>query len=192
MRDLLKASDISRRKVTSLTVSAPKLTPYDNVGKATRMMTDYRPRALPVLVNESITGVVTDRSMCQLLKSTMLRNVKAGKIMTAKPTTVRKEDTVAKARSLMIRRRFDHLPVVNARGLTMWHFDFKPNNLQHDALRGFGKRCLGRRSSEGSVRTSRWIDGSKPPYLRRQRRRLNCTRHYDGTRNNLFVSRSVR
>jgi len=117
MRDLVKASDISRRKVTSLTVSAPKLSPNDNVGKAARMMTDYCLRTLPVVVKESITGIIADRSICQLLKSTTLRNVKAGKIMTAKPTTVRKEDTVAKARSLMIRRRFDHLPVVNARGL---------------------------------------------------------------------------
>lgn len=117
MRELLKASDISRRKVTSLVISAPKLSPNDTVGKAARMMTDYRLRALPVVVNESISGVVTDHSICRLLKSTMLRNVKAGKIMTAKPTTVRKEDTVAKARRIMIRRRFDHLPVVNARGI---------------------------------------------------------------------------
>jgi len=55
MREILKAGDISM-KASSLMFYVPKLSSDDTVGKAARLMNDYRLRALPIVSEGSIEG----------------------------------------------------------------------------------------------------------------------------------------
>ena len=115
IREILKAADISM-KVSSLMFYVPKLSPDDTVGKAARLMNDYRLRALPIVNQEgTIEGAVTTKSLSQALLSVrVFRSVKIGKIMTRKPTTIDKGESAAKARSIMLKNGIDHLPVLDS------------------------------------------------------------------------------
>ena len=115
IREILKAADISM-KVSSLMFYVPKLSPDDTVGKAARLMNDYRLRALPIVNQEgTIEGAVTTKSLSQALLSVrVFRSVKIGKIMTRKPITIDKGESAAKARSIMLKNGIDHLPVLDS------------------------------------------------------------------------------
>jgi len=114
MREILKAADISM-KVSSLMFYVPKLSPDDTVGKAARLMNDYRLRALPIVSEGTMEGIVTTKSLCRALLSVrVFRGVKIGKMMTRKPITIDKGESVSKARSMMLTNGIDHLPVLDS------------------------------------------------------------------------------
>lgn len=115
MREILKASDISNRRASSLMFYVSKLSPDDTVGKAARLMNDYRLRALPIVKDGTIEGAVTTQSLCQAIVSVReFREVKISKIMTKNPLTIDEDDSVSKARSLMLKEGIDHLPVLDS------------------------------------------------------------------------------
>ena len=117
IREILKASDISM-KASSLMFYVPKLSPDDTVGQAARLMNAYRLRALPIVSEGAIEGVVTTQSLCRTLLSVRaFRSVKIGKVMTRKPVTIDKGESVSKARRLMLNNGIDHLPVLDSGSL---------------------------------------------------------------------------
>jgi len=118
IREILKASDISMR-ASSLMFYVPKLSPDDTVGKAAKLMNDYRLRALPIVSEEgTIEGAVTTQSLCRALLSIRgFRSVKVSRAMTRNPITIDKEESVSNARSLMLKNGVDHLPVLDSRRL---------------------------------------------------------------------------
>ena len=114
IREILKASDISMR-VSSLMFYVPKLSPEDTVGKAAKLMNDYRLRALPIVSEGTIESAVTTQSLCRaLLSIRSFRGIKISKIMTRKPLTLDKKESVSKARNIMLKNGIDHLPVLDA------------------------------------------------------------------------------
>jgi len=114
IREILKASDISMR-VSSLMFYVPKLSPNDTVGKAAKLMNDYRLRALPIVSEGTIEGAVTTQSLCQaLLSIKMLKGVKISRTMTRKPITIDKRESVSRAHSLMLKNGIDHIPVLDS------------------------------------------------------------------------------
>jgi len=114
IREILKASDISM-KVSSLMFYVPKLSPDDTVGKAARLMNDYRLRALPIVSEGAIEGVVTTQSLSRtLLSIRAFRHVKIDKTMTRKPITIDKNESISKARRMMLENGIDHLPVLES------------------------------------------------------------------------------
>ena len=116
IREILKASDISNMRASSLMFYIPKLSPDDTVGKAAKLMNDYRLRALPIINEGTIEGAVTTRSLCQalILSKKKLRGVRISRIMTRNPITIDKSETVSKARRLMLNNGIDHLPVLDS------------------------------------------------------------------------------
>ena len=114
IREILKASDISM-KVSSLMFYVPKLSPDDTIGKAAKLMNDYRLRALPIVSEGTIESAVTTRSLCRaLLSIRSFRSIKIGKTMTRKPITLDKKESVSKARNIMLKNGIDHLPVLDS------------------------------------------------------------------------------
>ena len=114
MREILKATDISM-KASSLMFYVPKLSPDDTVGKAAKLMNDYRLRALPIVSEGIMEGVVTIKSLCRALLSVrVFRSVKVGKMMMRKPITIDRDESVSKARSMMLTNGIDHLPVLDS------------------------------------------------------------------------------
>jgi len=115
IREILKASDISGMKASSLMFYVPKLSPDDTVRKAAKLMNDYRLRALPVIDDGRIEYAVTTRTLCEaLLSESKLRNVRISRIMTRNPVTVDGDESISKARRLMIENGIDHLPVLDS------------------------------------------------------------------------------
>ena len=115
LREVLKASDISNMRVSSLMLPVSKLPPDATVGRAARLMGDYRLRALPIVRKKAIEGVVTAKSLCQaLLTANELKNTRINKIMKRNPLTINETESVSKARNVMLKNGIDHLPVLDS------------------------------------------------------------------------------
>lgn len=112
-RDILKVSNITTTKASSLAYSVPRLSRKSTVGEAARLMTEYRIRALPVVEDNSFIGEIRETSIINALRGNDFSRIKAENIMTGNPITLGSDDLTSKARSLMLRRRIDHLPVLN-------------------------------------------------------------------------------
>jgi CBS domain-containing protein/ribosome-associated translation inhibitor RaiA len=115
MRDILKAPDIANMKASSIMTPIAKLSPNETVGKAARLMSDYRLRALPIGRERKIDSAITIQATCQsLLSIKEFAQVRIGKIMKRDPVTIGKNDSMSKARSLMVKHGIDHLPVLDS------------------------------------------------------------------------------
>lgn len=117
-RDLLRISNITTAKAGSLAFYVPKLSPKSTVGEAARLMMDYRIRSLPVVEDNSFIGEVRALSIINAIRAGDFSKVEAKNIMTANPVAVSMDDLTSKARTLMIRRRIDHLPVLHDKKLS--------------------------------------------------------------------------
>jgi len=116
IRQILKASDISNMMASSIMFYVSKLSSDDTVGKAAKLMNDYRLRALPIVNEGTIEGAVTTQSLCRalILSKKKLRGVRISRIMTRNPITIDKGESVSKARRLMLNHGIDHLPVLDS------------------------------------------------------------------------------
>jgi len=115
LRDLVKAQDISNMKASTIMMPIARLSPDETVGKAARLMTDYRLRALPIGHEKRIDGAVTVQELCQsLLSIKEFGQTRVDRVMKRNLVTVGKNDSFSKARSLMTKHGIDHLPVVDA------------------------------------------------------------------------------
>ena len=111
-RDILGASNIGTTKTSNIVKYVPMLMPTDKLIEAARLMSDYRIRALPIVEDDDLIGVVHILAILPELKTMNHPNAKINSIMTPQPITINAEDSAMKARKLMLRRRFDHLPVL--------------------------------------------------------------------------------
>jgi CBS domain-containing protein len=112
IRDILKTKNVRSRRVSSLSISIPVLSPGSEIARAARIMTDYRVRALPIVDDGDITGQVTALSICQALNSRGKLDFTIDKIMTTHPITLEANDLLAKAKTVMNRKNIDHLPIL--------------------------------------------------------------------------------
>ena len=87
-----------------------------SVSDAVGMLADRRIGALPVLDGERLAGIFSERDVIYRLRefgpSVLERPV--AEVMTAPAITVELQTSVLAALSLMTRRRFRHLPVIDA------------------------------------------------------------------------------
>ena len=111
IRDLLGVSNISMR-ISSLMKYIPALNKYNTVGDAATLMFEYRIRSLPVNEKRKLIGQITSSSIARSLLFELETRAKASSLMTANPICVDSSDNVGKARSIMMRRRIDQLPVL--------------------------------------------------------------------------------
>ena len=115
LRDIVKAQDISNMKASTIMVPIARLSPRDTVGKAARLMTDYRLRALPIGRGKKVDGAVTIQALCQsLLSAKEFGQTRVGRVMKRDVVTAGKNDSFSKARSLMTKHGIDHLPVLDS------------------------------------------------------------------------------
>lgn len=94
--------------------------PTQPVIDAIRLMAEKHIGALPVMLNDKIVGIITERDYARKValhdRSSATTAVKD--IMTDHVITVRPEDTVQFCMHLMTEKRFRHLPVVDKGKLT--------------------------------------------------------------------------
>lgn len=116
-RDLLKASNITTTKASSLALYLPKLSPKSTIAEAARLMMEYRIRALPVVENNNLIGNIRAISIINAMKDSNFSKIMAQNIMTGNPVTLSRDSLVSKARGLMVRRKIDHIPVLSGNKL---------------------------------------------------------------------------
>ncbi len=90
--------------------------PQDKVISALTLMRDNRVRAVLVLQDGQLEGVITqgDCAIKVLLPGLDARHVMVREVMTAKPMTVKPSDSLEACMGVMASRNFRHLPVVDA------------------------------------------------------------------------------
>lgn len=119
IRDLLSIRDITAARPSVLGKIVPSLSLKSNVGYAARIMSLYRLRALPVeKENNNLVGQITAKRILKAIHDLgadekVSKNVRVSGIMTTRPVVLREKDKVSTARSIMTRRRIDHIPLVN-------------------------------------------------------------------------------
>ena len=116
IRDIIGIKDITTTRPSLVGKIIPELNRDSVIGEAARIMSHYRMRTLPVVHNGKIEGQVSARRIVELISKHLVESklrIVASNIMTSDPIVIDCHKTVSAARSLMKRRRIDHLPVVD-------------------------------------------------------------------------------
>jgi CBS domain-containing protein len=114
LRSILRAGEVSDRKASTLSVTPPVTTLNDTVSKAAKIMSNMRVRSLPVLDQDGkLKGSVSSSAFLRRLAEPGAHYKAVSELMTPGPTTVDQSDSLDKARSIMVERDFDHLPVTD-------------------------------------------------------------------------------
>lgn len=117
MRDLLKVTNITTRKTSSTITFVPKLDSNQSVKSVAGIMERYRVRALPIVEDNEIIGQINTVSIVKAMNRNYLKKFKINSIMTSNPIVLGVNDQVTKARKIMIRRRIDHIPIMEDKRL---------------------------------------------------------------------------
>jgi len=85
-----------------------------SVGDAVAFLAEHGIGAIPVVDDGAVVGIFSERDVIRLIarEGTEALAQPLSAAMTASPVTVRRDDAVIAALSLMTRRRIRHLPVV--------------------------------------------------------------------------------
>lgn len=116
IRDIIGIKDIKTTRPSLVGKIIPELTRDSVIGEAARIMSHYRMRTLPVVHNGKIEGQVSAKRIVELISKHLVENklrVLASNLMTSDPIVIDSHKSVSSARSIMKRRRIDHLPVVD-------------------------------------------------------------------------------
>lgn len=97
-------------------VSLISVKPDDKVVVALQLMRDNRVRAILVISDEKLIGIITqgDCAIKVLLPGLDAKQVLVQEVMTADPVSVKLDDPIEACTGLMASRNFRHLPVVEA------------------------------------------------------------------------------
>lgn len=112
VRSILEATHIGSTKAGSIALFPPRVTTSDSVGKVSELMGGHRLRSIPVWEGRRVVGQINALTIVSSLVDSLGDRLRATHVMTEKPTTITESSSVSKAKNLMIRRRIDHLPVV--------------------------------------------------------------------------------
>ena len=91
-----------------------------SVADALGVLADRRIGAVPVMENDAVAGVFSERDVlyCLATAGAAALDKRVGEVMTAPAVTVASDHSVLAALSLMTQRRIRHLPVVEGGRLT--------------------------------------------------------------------------
>lgn len=113
IRDLLLGKDIANMKVRPFLHPIPSLKKGDTIEKAVNILTHNRIRAVPVVEDGNVVGIVQAKDILKLVSELDNKWIKASQIFTPNPTVIDKKVPLSTARKIMTTKRLDHLPVVD-------------------------------------------------------------------------------
>jgi len=91
--------------------------PAESVRRAYEIMRDRRIRHLPVIENDRLVGILSDRDLRPILLSPGLTGASVAELMSEGPTTITPDTSVEDAASLLVVRKIGCLPVVEGERL---------------------------------------------------------------------------
>jgi CBS domain-containing protein len=113
LRSILRAGEIANRRALTLAETPPVIRSSDPIWKAAKIMSNMRVRSLPVFDGTGkLEGSATSRALLERVAEASPLNKTIADIMTTRPVTADYSDNIDKARSIMVERDFDHLPVI--------------------------------------------------------------------------------
>jgi CBS domain-containing protein len=154
VRDILGARNIAQESRSKIGKIIPTLNSENTTVDAARIMSLYRMRALPFFEKNEIVGQITAKKIVKAIRDVMvpssIQKSNASDIMTANPVVVSESDRVTLAKSIMKRRRIDHLPVLkNSRLVGMINSkDIMKLMLQPESV---GRKSLGIDITQGRL-----------------------------------------
>ncbi|MGB5091069.1 MAG: CBS domain-containing protein [Nitrososphaeraceae archaeon] len=121
IRDFLGIRNITSANPATVGKIIPTLNSYSRIAEAARLMSLYRLRALPLVEKNEIIGQISAKRIVQAIRDTMLVShipkTSTSDIMTPSPIVISKTDKISSAKTIMKRRRIDHLPVLQGHRL---------------------------------------------------------------------------
>ena len=109
--------------VTEIMTKAPlTVTPSETVAQADELMTSNKIRQLPIVDENRLVGIITDRDIRSFLSASLLErpetrekalNTKVREIMTTSPITLSPDDDLEEAVELLIEEKIGGIPVVD-------------------------------------------------------------------------------
>lgn len=117
MRDLLKVTNITTRKASSIIQYIPQINLNQKIESASTIMEKYRIRALPIVEDNEIIGQISSKSIVNSMNRDYLKKYKITSIMTQNPIILDINETVTKARKIFIQKKIDHIPITNNKKL---------------------------------------------------------------------------
>jgi CBS domain-containing protein len=116
IRDFLGIRNITSANPATMGKIIPTLNSESTTAEAARLMSLYRLRALPLMEKNDIIGQISAKRIVQAIRDAMLvthiRKTSTSDIMTRSPIVISETDKIASAKTIMKRRRIDHLPVL--------------------------------------------------------------------------------
>lgn len=113
VRDILAVSRPEETRLSTISYNVPTIDKNDSIGRAAKIMFDYRLRALPLYREDGHVMVVSAKGICREIAEQSSVGIDVSQIMSPNPVTIDPKKTVLKARDIMLRRNFDHLPMVS-------------------------------------------------------------------------------
>ncbi len=110
IRDLLNVTSLDTKLETQMH-RVPRLNKQNTVSDAAALMFEYRSRSMPIYQANDVVGQVTSPSIVASLVDSSL-NLKLSTIMTRNPIVATPTTSVGAVRDLMMRKKFDQVPVV--------------------------------------------------------------------------------
>ncbi|MBI5698647.1 MAG: CBS domain-containing protein [Thaumarchaeota archaeon] len=159
-RDLLLGKDIANMKVKSFLHPIPSLKKGDSIEKAVTILAHNRIRAVPVVEDGNMIGVVSAKDILKLIASLDNRWIRANQVFTPNPIVIDKKTPLGTARKIMSSKRFDHLPVVDGNKvlqvLTSYHLLQTVLPLERVGKKDIGSKQIHRLESPiGNLGTNR-------------------------------------
>ncbi|HEY8110348.1 MAG TPA: CBS domain-containing protein [Candidatus Nitrosotenuis sp.] len=112
VRDLIQHKYSVPMNVMPLLRHIPSLSENDTVGKAADIITHNGIRAVPVVKDNEIIGVVEAKNILKLISNQDNKWIKANQIFTPEPIVIDTDTPLSTARRMMVDKKFDHLPVI--------------------------------------------------------------------------------
>jgi CBS domain-containing protein/ribosome-associated translation inhibitor RaiA len=121
IRDFLGVRNITSTNPATVGKIIPTLNSESRTVEAARLMSLYRLRALPLMEKNEIIGQISAKRIVRAIRDAILvahiRKTSTSDVMTPSPIVIRETDKIASAKTIMKRKRIDHLPVVQDRRL---------------------------------------------------------------------------
>jgi CBS-domain-containing membrane protein len=113
-RQKLAAVDTVRSVLESKGGQVWQIAPDATVFQAIAQMAEHSIGALPVVLGESLVGIISERDYARkvILQGRSSRDTLVREIMTPSPVVITPEATVEECLQIMNSRRFRHLPVI--------------------------------------------------------------------------------
>lgn len=118
LRDLLKVVHPERTRLRRVWRSVGVLSPDSRVSEATELMSQSDTRAVPVVDDGRVVGILSQVEVTRALSSVReLREIPVTKVMKHPVITIEKGSKISSARRLMLNHRISHLPVLDGTNL---------------------------------------------------------------------------